>query len=93
VKVLPKSKDKTSTSTSEESRPKGNNAPSGGTYTVKSGDCLWNIAKDKCGNGAEYTAIYNANKTVIEDAAKKHGKQSSSNGHWIYPGTILTIPK
>lgn len=62
------------------------------TYTVKSGDCLWNIAKKYYGNGSKYKVIYNANKNVIESTAKKYGKKSSSNGHWIYPGTKLTIP-
>lgn len=62
------------------------------TYTVKSGDCLWNIAKKFYGNGAQWTKIYNANASVIESTAKKHGKKSSSNGHWIWPGTVLSIP-
>ena len=34
--------------------------PSGQNYTVKRGDCLWNIAKRFYGNGAKYTTIYNA---------------------------------
>ena len=62
------------------------------SYTVKSGDCLWKIAQKFYGNGSKHTVIYNANKTTIEAAAKKHGKKSSDNGHWIYPGTVLTIP-
>lgn len=61
-------------------------------YTVKSGDCLWNIAKAAYGDGSKWTVIYNANKTTIENAAKQHSKSSSSNGHWIYPGTVLVIP-
>jgi glycosyltransferase involved in cell wall biosynthesis len=32
------------------------------------------------------------NKKIIEETATKHGKKSSSNGHWIYPGTKLLIP-
>lgn len=53
---------------------------SGKTYTVKSGDCLWKIAKQFYGNGAESTKIYNANTDKI------------SNPNLIYPGQVLTIP-
>lgn len=62
------------------------------TYTVVSGDCLWNIAKRYYGSGAKYTLIYNANVDIIESTARAHGKKSSSNGHWIWAGEVLTIP-
>lgn len=62
------------------------------TYTVKSGDCLWNISKKFYGTSNKWKNIYNTNKTLIENTAKKYGKRSSSNGWWIYPGTVLTIP-
>ena len=62
------------------------------TYVVKSGDCLWNIAKRFYGDGSKWTVIYNANKAAIEADAKEHGLSSSSNGHWIFPGLKLTIP-
>lgn len=65
---------KTSNRTSSKSKS--------GKYTVKKGDCLWNIAKKFYGKGAKYTVIYNANKKVI-----------GSNPNRIYPGQVLTIPK
>lgn len=67
-------------------------APKTGDYTVKQGDNLWDIARVKLGNGARQTEIYALNKDVIEAAAKKYGRASSSNGWWIYPGTVLRLP-
>lgn len=63
----------------------------GTTYTVKKGDTLWAIAKKYYGSGTKYTIIYEKNKTIIEQTARRYGKKSSNGGHWIYPGTILTI--
>lgn len=63
-----------------------------GNYMVKKGDCLWNIAKKKLGNASRYKEIYKLNKDVIEKTAKKHGRKSSNNGWWIYPGTKLKLP-
>lgn len=51
------------------------------TYTVKKGDCLWNIAKKFYGSGPKYTVIYNANKSEI-----------GGNPNLIFPGQVLTIP-
>lgn len=50
------------------------------SYTVVTGDCLWNIAKYFYGDGSKYTVIYNANTDKI------------SNPNLIYPGQVLTIP-
>ena len=61
-------------------------------HTVVSGDTLWALAVKYYGAGVQYTKIYNANSSVIEEVAKAHGKSSSENGHWIYPGTVLNIP-
>lgn len=98
VKSLPNSYLKTPTTTSTSSEPRKSESPAtttttkAKTHTVKSGDCLWNIAKYYYGSGAKWKTIYNANKTAIENDAKKHGRQSSQEGHWIYPGLVLTIP-
>ena len=54
--------------------------PSGQNYTVRSGDCLWNIAKRFYGNGSQYTKIYNANRDKIK------------NPNLIYPNQVLWIP-
>lgn len=62
------------------------------TYTIKQGDNLWAIARKFYGAGSKWQVIYNANKDIIEKTAKKYGKKSSDNGHWIYPGVTLTIP-
>lgn len=49
------------------------------TYTVKSGDTLWGIAKTFYGNGAQYTKIASANTGI-------------ANPNLIYPGQVLSIP-
>ena len=82
-----------STGASSKNRSEGEGANKSGTpYKVKSGDTLWAIAKKYLGNGMRYKEIYEKNKTVIEKLAKQAGRSSSQNGHWIYPGTIITIP-
>lgn len=55
-------------------------APQVNTYTVRSGDCLWNIAKKYLGNGSRYTEIYNLNRDKI------------SNPNKISIGQVLTMP-
>lgn len=71
-KTTPK-KEKKVTST-----PKASSAKR--TYTVKRGDCLWNIAKRFYGNGSAYTKIYDANTNKI------------ANPNLIYPGQVFVIP-
>lgn len=57
-------------------------SPSGGqTYTVKKGDCLYNISRKFYGSGSKWKIIYNANLSVI-----------GGNPNLIYPGQVFTIP-
>lgn len=67
-------------------------------YTIKKGDTLWGISQRFLGGGAKWQTIYSANKEIIESTAKKRWKaaginRDSQNGHWIFPGTVITIPK
>ncbi|MBO5145007.1 MAG: LysM peptidoglycan-binding domain-containing protein [Lachnospiraceae bacterium] len=64
----------------------------GSAYTVARGDTLWTIADKLLGTPLRYAEIYELNQEVIENAARSRGKQSSSNGHWLYAGTNLQIP-
>lgn len=54
--------------------------PTHKTYTVKRGDCLWNITKKYTGNGARWKELYNLNKSKIR------------NPNLIYPGQVFTLP-
>lgn len=93
VKQLPASSARTTTSTSNVPRSTANNpSSSSSNYTVKSGDCLYNIAKKTYNDSSYWQSIYDLNKEVIEKTANLYGKKSSSNGHWIYPGTSLKLP-
>lgn len=50
------------------------------TYTVKAGDTLSKIAKDRLGDANAYMKIFNANKDQLSDPDK------------IKPGQVLKIP-
>lgn len=70
----------TPTATVEQPQRETSQAPQQTTYTVKSGDCLWNIAKKYLGDGSRYNEIYNLNKDKI------------TNPNLIYAGQVLTLP-
>lgn len=82
----------TGTTTVTTTAKRINNKPQKKTYTIKSGDCIWNIAKKYYGNGAQYTKIVSANRSVLDKAARKMGYSSCNNGNVIFPGTVITIP-
>jgi len=50
-------------------------------YTVRPGDTLSKIAKEKLGDPSAYTAIFNANRDQLSDPNK------------IKPGQVLKIPQ
>ncbi len=50
-------------------------------YTVQPGDNLWDIAKDKLGDGTRWDELFDANKAVIGD-----------NPRMIFPGEHLQMP-
>lgn len=77
---LPKKEEPKKTVTTKPAKRPTTSKPKAKTYTVKSGDCLWTIAKKYYGNGANWNKIYNANKGKI------------NNPNLIYPGQVFTIP-
>jgi nucleoid-associated protein YgaU len=54
-------------------------APS--TYTIRAGDCLWNIAKDHLHSATRWSEIYKMNTDVI-----------GGNPSLIHPGTQINLP-
>ena len=60
---------------------KTDDATSGDTYTVVSGDTLSKIARNHYGDGAKWHQIYEANKATI-----------GSNPDNIEVGQVLTLP-
>jgi nucleoid-associated protein YgaU len=56
-------------------------APQSQFYTVRSGDTLSKIAKQVYGDANRYSAIFEANKPMLQDPDE------------IYPGQVLRIPQ
>lgn len=51
------------------------------TYTIRAGDCLWNIAKDQLGSATRWEEIYKINADVL-----------GANPDMIFPGTQIQLP-
>lgn len=75
-----------------DEQPENEEGSSGGEYAVSKGDTLWRIAGQTLGDPKRYAEIYELNKETIEVRAKERGKKDSSNGHWLFPGTVLQLP-
>lgn len=59
----------------------GGDAVPDASYTIRAGDCLWNIARDHLGSGLKWREIYNANQDVL-----------GANPDMVFPGTNLKLP-
>lgn len=57
------------------------NLDSAANYTVRSGDNLWNIARDNLGSGNRWTEIYDLNSEII-----------GNNPNLIFSGSELHLP-
>lgn len=88
VKKTKKGKIKVSTS----KKRVNNSTAKKGKYTVKNGDCMYNIAKKYYGDGTKYMKIVDANRKVLDADAKKHGYSSCNNGNILFSGITLVIP-
>ncbi len=84
VKVEQKPANPVPTATVDTTPQRVDNTVPPQTYTVKSGDCLWNIARQFWGDGSRWEEIYYANTTVIDPHRGGH--------QMIWPGDVLTIP-
>jgi nucleoid-associated protein YgaU len=56
-------------------------AKSSTTYTIRAGDCLWNIAKDQLHAGARWEEIYKLNQNIL-----------GSNPAMLHAGTTIQLP-
>ena len=86
------SDDETGDNSQEESVESSSQGSRGQEYVVKQGDTLWDLAGKFYGDSTKYGQIYEANKDVIEETARRHGKSDSGQGYWIWEGTALFIP-
>lgn len=73
--------DESGTASAESDREPGPTEPETESYKVKPGDCLWNIAKAKLGDGSRWKEIYELNTDKIE------------NPNLIYPDQLLVMPE
>ncbi len=61
----------------------------GQQYVIKQGDTLWDISRKYYGAGSKWRRIWDANRDILMNRDKRN---SGDAGHWIHPGTKITIP-
>ena len=69
----------------QKTRPSDKATPK--IYTVKKGDCLWEISRRILGDGQQFKKIYLANKIMID----KRNENTGYPIYTIYPGQRLKI--
>jgi hypothetical protein len=62
---------------------------SGGAYQIRSGDCLWTIARRVVGQGAGTAAVSREVSAIWNENAQRIG---TGDPNLIYPGTTLHLP-
>lgn len=63
------------------------------TVTVQPGDTLWSIAQRELGDGLRWKQLYRRNLKAIEREQRVPGRAHLSGPDWIFPGTVLAIPR
>lgn len=80
VAVQVKEEEPDTADVSVEEEREAASAPEPSSYTVRDGDCLWNIAKRCLGDGSRWPEIYELNRDKV------------SNPNVIRKGQVLTMP-
>lgn len=80
VTVQPKAEEPDTADVTVEEEREAGNAPGLASYTVREGDCLWNIAKRYLGDGSRWPEIYELNREKVSDP------------NVVHAGQVLTMP-
>jgi hypothetical protein len=63
--------------------------PPKGIHVIVSGETLFGLEDHF---GLAHGRLFDANSTLLDTEARKHGHQDSGHGHFIFPGTRLVVP-
>lgn len=75
-----------------ETRPTtGHETPE--SHVVDRLETLPEISKRYLGDASRWQEIYTLNQTALEAKARESGRESSSWGLYLYPGTVLSLPQ
>jgi nucleoid-associated protein YgaU len=74
-------RDQTEIANGDQIAPQDGADTAGADYTIKSGDCLWDIAKDKLGDATKWSEIFKLNSDTL-----------GANPSLIHPGATIHLP-